>query len=193
MICLNRAPRHWLSTGKLKQKWMVSFWRKQIIFFPVDCHSYYVIGRRRDTSVRIRMIGLEQDVDVFCDMRNGGWTLIQRRQDGSLDFFREWKDYRNGFGGKATFRLTLRGLQTHYHHIEAVTRWAAFAKRNFQMWFFLMKMYTFRFIFHWNLSLRVQLTIFHHTCSVLSHYLNQLCLFINHILQNRLQWQEITK
>ena len=37
-------------------------------------------------------------IDVWCDMTNGGWTVIQNRQDGSVDFYRDWIDYKNGFG-----------------------------------------------------------------------------------------------
>ncbi|KAK7090634.1 hypothetical protein V1264_010403 [Littorina saxatilis] len=41
-----------------------------------------------------------EPVTVYCDQTtdNGGWIVFQRRMDASVDFFRDWTDYRNGFG-----------------------------------------------------------------------------------------------
>ncbi|XP_066270892.1 ryncolin-1-like [Branchiostoma lanceolatum] len=40
---------------------------------------------------------------VFCRVEAGrAWTVIQRRQDGSVDFYdRTWEDYSRGFGNIA--------------------------------------------------------------------------------------------
>ncbi|NXD12679.1 FGL2 protein, partial [Nothocercus nigrocapillus] len=65
-----------------------------------DCADYYAAGRRSNGIYRVTPDPRNQSFDVYCDMEalGGGWTLLQRRQDGSTNFNRTWNDYKNGFG-----------------------------------------------------------------------------------------------
>lgn len=62
-------------------------------------------GNSRNGVYKIRHHGTNRLVQVYCDMKNGGWTLIQKRQDGTTNFYRDWDDYKEGFGGKLIFRI----------------------------------------------------------------------------------------
>ena len=68
--------------------------------FPKEsCADIYTSGEREDGIYTIDPDG-QGSFPVRCLMtaHPGGWTMIQRRQDGSVGFFRTWADYRNGFG-----------------------------------------------------------------------------------------------
>uniref|UniRef100_A0A3B5B333 Angiopoietin-related protein 7-like n=1 Tax=Stegastes partitus TaxID=144197 RepID=A0A3B5B333_9TELE len=66
---------------------------------PIDCASIYYNGVRRSGLYTVVPSMAGMSMEVYCDMdTDGGWTVIQRRVDGSVNFDRSWRDYRDGFG-----------------------------------------------------------------------------------------------
>uniref|UniRef100_A0AAY5KRP3 Fibrinogen C-terminal domain-containing protein n=1 Tax=Esox lucius TaxID=8010 RepID=A0AAY5KRP3_ESOLU len=71
---------------------------------PVDCNDIYKSGFGQNGVYTIYPAGPTSPVQVFCDMSiysNAKWTVIQKRQDGSVNFYRKWDEYKRGFGSAA--------------------------------------------------------------------------------------------
>ena len=64
-----------------------------------NCQQAYNKGHKSTSVLPIYIPGLDF-CDVRCDMvtNGGGWIVFQRRVDASVDFYRGWDDYKNGFG-----------------------------------------------------------------------------------------------
>ncbi|XP_068684147.1 ryncolin-1-like [Montipora foliosa] len=64
-----------------------------------NCADVYNSGEKINGVYKIDPDGLGE-FEVYCDQKTagGGWTVFQKRQDGSVDFFRAWDAYKRGFG-----------------------------------------------------------------------------------------------
>ena len=60
-----------------------------ILFIVLQKSGIYTVYPDKDTQIQ-----------VYCDMETtgGGWTVFQRRQDGSINFNQSWNGYKQGFG-----------------------------------------------------------------------------------------------
>ncbi|KXJ05008.1 Angiopoietin-related protein 7, partial [Exaiptasia diaphana] len=89
-----------------------------------NCEELYKRGFRQSGVYTIDPDGKGR-FKVYCDQKTagGGWTVIQKRQDGSVDFYRGWNAYKNGFGDlKGEFWLGLDKINRLTHQAKSRLR-----------------------------------------------------------------------
>nr|XP_023023915.1 ficolin-2-like [Leptinotarsa decemlineata] len=81
--------------------------------FPKSCKEIQQNGNLISGVYEIELNMAGKSFMVLCDMETmgGGWTHIQRRLDGSQDFFLGWREYKFGFGNlKREFWMGLENI-----------------------------------------------------------------------------------
>ncbi|XP_013886097.1 fibrinogen-like protein 1 [Austrofundulus limnaeus] len=64
-----------------------------------DCSQVFTAGFNLSGLYRIQPSSSPSALTVYCDMtEGGGWTVVQRRLNGSETFNRSWSEYKDGFG-----------------------------------------------------------------------------------------------
>ncbi|XP_072005550.1 angiopoietin-related protein 6 [Engystomops pustulosus] len=65
-----------------------------------DCYEAFLEGQKSSGIHLLKPQNSNQIMQAWCDqeINGGGWTVIQRRQDGSTNFFKTWHNYKLGFG-----------------------------------------------------------------------------------------------
>ncbi|XP_035775460.1 angiopoietin-related protein 1-like [Anopheles albimanus] len=66
---------------------------------PSSCKAALATSTASGTY-QIRVKSDLEPFSVYCEQQDfgGGWIVIQHRYNGSLDFYRDWDEFRDGFG-----------------------------------------------------------------------------------------------
>ncbi|XP_074859448.1 angiopoietin-related protein 1 isoform X3 [Carettochelys insculpta] len=65
-----------------------------------DCQQAKEAGHSNSGIYMIKPGNSNEPVQLWCEnsLDPGGWAVIQKRTDGSVNFFRNWDNYKKGFG-----------------------------------------------------------------------------------------------
>ncbi|XP_063335960.1 fibroleukin-like [Pelmatolapia mariae] len=71
-----------------------------VTMLPRDCSDHLLRGKTKSGLYLVTPDLRTSSFSVYCEMEQegGGWTVLQRRQDGSVNFNRTWAEYQSGFG-----------------------------------------------------------------------------------------------
>ncbi|XP_059162543.1 ficolin-2-like [Physella acuta] len=72
----------------------------------ISKHDLYICTGKRELCLGVEssdprpLVTLSSGLQVMCDTvtDGGGWTIFQRRVSGTVNFTRNWTEYKNGFG-----------------------------------------------------------------------------------------------
>eukprot|EP00058_Branchiostoma_floridae_P013859 XP_002599347.1 hypothetical protein BRAFLDRAFT_199923 [Branchiostoma floridae] len=78
-----------------------TLWLKGVLL--TDCDELYNAAYRISGVYTIQPVRSRDPFLVYCEMEDGtgGWTVIQKRFNGSVDFARDWQTYKEGFGSRS--------------------------------------------------------------------------------------------
>ena len=97
---------------------------------PIDCEDYLVRSPNLPSGIYPIYPPGQKPITVYCDMKSygGGWTVIQRRVDNTQEFYKNWNDYKSGFG-ELDFNFWL-GLENIYRLTDSVNNYNMLVQLN---------------------------------------------------------------
>ncbi|XP_007907142.2 angiopoietin-related protein 3 [Callorhinchus milii] len=109
---------------------------------PSNCDEIYSNGKNGSGVTLVKPNGYGASY-VYCHITaEGGWTVIQQRIDGSVDFDQPWENYERGFGAlegefwlglETVHRLTQAGGHTLRVEVEVVKNESRFVEYAFSL------------------------------------------------------------